>query len=323
MKKQLLITSVYVKNEAGENMLKSVLRPLMHDFDICLVTHSPVSKELQSMVKYYIYDHRNEMIYPSPSFHIWVDCPSFYFKSYHVSKVPNHSYAAYRSYCNAVRLLENYYEDFIYIEGDCIFSKEDVEKLKEFKEISKKENKSASFFIFPEMLSNMFFYSKMDFFKNTFPEMKTPEEYVSYCEKIGSWKSLENFMFKCAETKNVLSEIYNLGQQMGYFSTSKIGVSSAGEEINEDVGSSYVVVVENTNELAFVYICEENCPKESIDVFLDNEKIYTIPAGPYKCAFKINPTSESFSIKIGRSIEKKYNKTSILNNKDVSFVRLK
>lgn len=326
MKKTLLITSAYIKNEDGENMVKSALKPLISEFDVCVATHSPMSKEIQSMVKYYIYDHRNDIVPNHPSFHVWADYPSFYFKSYHVSDFPNPAYAIYRSYMNAVHLLADYYDDFIFVEGDCIFSVEDVEKLKNFKSTCERENKDAFFFVYPEMLSTLFFYSKISFFKECFPLLKTPDEYLNHCEKVGSWRVLENFMFKCVENKNALDRIYNGGKKDGYFENSIIGLTSSSDAINGCVAreySAYVLNVENTDEIAFLYICSQAGVFEEMDVLLDGEKVYTIPAGPHAHAFKINPKNEDFFVKIGTAPAKKYNKTFIFENRNVTFIRFK
>lgn len=326
MKKQLLITSVYVKNEAGENMVKSALKSLISEFDVCMATHSPLSKDIQSMLKYYIYDHRNEIIQNHPSFHVWADYPSFYFKSHHVSHLPNPSYAIYKSYMNAVHLLSDYYDDFVFLEGDCIFSPEDVEKLKNFKSICEKENKDAFFFVYPEMLSTLFFYSKMSFFKECFPILKTPEEYLNYCDKIGSWRSLENFMFKCVEHKNALNRIHNGGNKENYFDKSLIGLTSSSDAINGCIAreyTAYILNVENTDEIAFLYICDKEGVSEEMDVLLDGEKIYTIPKGIHANVLKINPKNEDFFVKIGDNPEIKYNKTFIFQNRNVTYVRIK
>jgi hypothetical protein len=126
MSKPLLITSSYPSTEEGEKILKSVLEQLKDDFDILLATHCPTSKDIQSMVKYYIYDHRNEMIDQDPQVHFWADYPKFFFKIHKEEGTKHHSYAVYRSLMNAVYLMQDYYDDFIYIEGDCLFSKEDL-----------------------------------------------------------------------------------------------------------------------------------------------------------------------------------------------------
>lgn len=323
--KKLLVTGTFTKDEDSEELIKSALKPLVSEFDVCLVTHSPVSRELQSMVKYHIYDHRNEMIPNAPTFHIFANVDSFYFQSHHVAGTPNHSYAIYRSYINAVLLLKDYYDDFFYVEGDCLFSKEDIIKLKEFPEICKKDNKEALFFTEPDMLHTLFFYSKMDFFVNTFPLLKTADDYINYCEKIGSWRSLENFMLRCVIHKNVLEKIYDAGTKNGYFSTSKVNLSMCDGTVENKFPphDSHVVCVENTEEMAFIYLSREAGPKEETDVFLDGEKIYTIPAGPHINAIKINPKNDQFYIKIGKWPSKEYRKSDILKAKNIDYVRFK
>jgi hypothetical protein len=172
MKKPLLITSEYIKDEAGENMVKAALKPLIPHFDICMTTHSPMSKEIQSIVKYYVYDHRNEFVDPKLELDIWSDCPSFYF-TFPQYMPPIHSYAVYRAYMNAVSLMKDYYEDFTYLESDCVLTEEDVERLKDLKKICERENKEALFFKNPNSSTSLlFFYCKMSFFEEIFPKLK-------------------------------------------------------------------------------------------------------------------------------------------------------
>ena len=59
MKKQLLIVGSYPSTEKTENILKSMLESVNNDFDVLLAAHCPVSKEIQSMVKYFVYDSDN------------------------------------------------------------------------------------------------------------------------------------------------------------------------------------------------------------------------------------------------------------------------
>ena len=42
---------------------------------------------------------------------------------------------------NAINFAEDSYDSFVYIEGDYLFSKEDVEKLKNLKNVSETNNK--------------------------------------------------------------------------------------------------------------------------------------------------------------------------------------
>ena len=68
---------------------------------------------------------------------------------------------------NSLYLSNHSYESFIYVEGDAIFSKEDISKLKNLKIICEKDKKEALFFKYPDFLSSVVFYSSIDFFKNT------------------------------------------------------------------------------------------------------------------------------------------------------------
>lgn len=330
MKKRLLITSAYVRDELGESVVKSVLQPLLKDFDILLATHSPMGKEIQSMVKYYIYDHRNEMVVQDPHVHFWADYSTFYFRIHKDEGSSYHGYAVYRSFMNAIYLMKDYYDDFIFVEGDCLMSEKDIEKLKEFPLICERENKDALFFTYPAFLSTLIFYCKMKFFCDTFPFVKTVEEYDKCYKEIGSYGVLENFLFKCAERNNVLNRIHSIENVniANYFDTSNLGMT-ASSFIDGDIQETAayftdVLKIENTNEVAFVYLCgNAGIVNKEMDVLLDGEKIHTIPAGYYINAIKINPNNDEFFVKIGSNRPKRYIKSKITRDNNPSFIRLK
>lgn len=328
MKKPLLITSAYPSTEDGERILKSVLAQLQDDFDILLATHCPVSKEIQGMVKYFVYDHRNEMINQDPQMHFWADYPSFYFKIHKEEGTKHHSYAVFRSIMNAVYLMEDYYDDFIYLEGDCLMSKEDILKLKEFRQICIREDKDAIFFKFYEFISSLVFYSKMKFFREVYAFPRTAEEYEQHSKNIGSYGTLENFLYKSVDTKNAFDRVYQLENKnmAEYFSTSKLGINTFldGKVIYEQAYFSDVARLENSREMAFVYISNSASTFEKeMDVFVDDEKICTLPTGPHATVIRINPKNEEFLVRFGQSRVRKYRKSWIFNDKNPSFARFK
>lgn len=328
MKKTLLITSSYPSTDEGEKILKSVLEHINGDFDVLLATHCPTSKEIQSMVKYYVYDHRNEMIDQDPQVHFWADYPKFFFKIHKEEGTKHHSYAVFRSMMNAVHLLEDYYDDFIYIEGDCLFSKEDILKLKQFRTICEYEKKDAVFFKYKEFLSSLIFYSKMNFFKEIYAFPKTSGEYEKHCKKIGSYGTLENFLYQSIEHKKAYDRVYAIedANMAEYFNTSNLGINTFldGKVVYEHPYFTDVAKLENGKDMAFVYLTNSaNAFGQETDVFLDDEKVYTIPVGPHAAAIPIYPKNDEFSIRFGDHRVRKYRKAWILKETNPSFVKFK
>lgn len=326
MKKQLLIIGSYPSTQETEKVLQSVLERVNNHFDILLVTHCPVSKEIQNMVKYFIYDCRNDLIPSNPNVNFYADWPKFFFKIYQSENHKNHSYAVLRSIMNAINFAEDSYDSFVYIEGDCLFSNEDVEKLKNLKNICETNNKKALFFKFDYVLVSTIFYSSIDFFKNTFSNPDSSEKYINDCKKIGAYGTLESFLYKSVEYNKLFNNVYTL-ENVGiekYFKTSKHGMSAFvdGKIVTDMVGISTVLKIENTQDIAFVYL--NKSPKNyNLEVYVDNILCETIPNWLSAVAFKINPKNEEFTVQVGTMRVLKFNKKDILDPKNRNFVRLK
>lgn len=326
MKKQLLIISSYPSTDVGEKMLQSVIARVNNHFDVLLVTHCPVGKETQSMVKYFLYDHRNDLIPSNPNVNFYADYPKFFFRIYQSEKHKNHSYAILRSIMNAINFAEDSYDSFVCMDGDSLFSEEDVIKLQNLKSICDAENKQALFFKFDYVLAGTMFYSTINFFKNTFSYAKSPEEYIENYKKVGSYGTFENFLYKSVEHKNAFDELYTFVNVdiIKYFTTSTFGLSTFvdGEVVTNSAAVSTVLKIENTQEIAFVYLNKNKRTAES-EIYIDDVFYETIPAGFAARVFKINPEKNEFIIKMGNNRLLKFNKESILDPKNKSFVRLK
>lgn len=59
--KVILITDSYVHNQQVENKLSNFLDTFGNHFDICLISNTVVSQEIQDKVNYFIYDSRNQL----------------------------------------------------------------------------------------------------------------------------------------------------------------------------------------------------------------------------------------------------------------------
>lgn len=328
MKKTLLVIGSYPSTEAGEKILQDTITRVRDDFDILLGAHCPVSKEIQNAVQYFIYDYRNDIIPQNKDAHFWADYPDFYFKIYAPENSLNHSYAVLRLLMNACYLADDYYEDFVYIEGDCLFSKEDILKLKEFKTTCANNNKDALFFKFPEFLSTLIFYTKIKFFKKAFYFAKTPEDYQAYANYLGSYGSLENYLYKNLENKNLFEQVQTIDYKdlADYFNTSKLSVNAYvdGKIVYNRSYFIRVVRLEGTDKLAMCYMTNENKQFESpMNVYLEGEKITTLPTGKFATVIPINPTTDIFSIKFEDGTEHRYSKQLILSPKNNSFAKIK
>ena len=325
-KKQVLIVGSYPSTEKTENVLKSVLESVNNDFDVLLAAHCPVSKEIQSMVKYFVYDSDNQMIPRDPNVSFWADYPSFFVRIFNNWGKFHHGYAVYKSIMNSLYLCSHSYESFIYIEGDTVFSNEDISKLKNLKTICEKNKKEALFFKDTNFLSSVVFYSSIDFFKDIFFFDGTCEGHLSNCEVIKGNTELENFFYKSVEYKNAFDKIHFIenAEISKYFATSKLGINTFhdGDVVTNAVAMETVLRVENTQDLALVYLNHSTEIKDT-DVYVNDTFVETFKGGPLSRYLRIYPTTEEFVIRMGNRRTMKFNKNEILDPKNKSFARLK
>lgn len=325
-KKNLLVIGSYPSTEDGEKVLKSALNSVRADFDILLATHCPVSKDIQDMVQYFVYDHRNDIISFKNAVYFWADYPNFYFQ---LHQKQSNAYAVYRQLMNAAYLMEDYYEDFVYMEGDCIFSSEDVEKIKQFKEICESNKKEALFFKYDNFLASLVFYTKIKFFKEVFYFAKTPDDYQKYCTEIGSYGLLENFIYRNVERKKAFDRTHLIEYvpMVDYFNKSKLSVNSFldGKAAVDRAYCAEVVKLKNSDKtLAFCYITHEQNQFESpVDVYLEDQTITTLPVGKHCIVVPINPKTDKFLIRLSNGHSYVFDKTIILSENNPNFAVLK
>jgi hypothetical protein len=323
-KKELVVIGAYPNTDKGIQILKECILSFKDEFDILLCTHHPADKEIQSLVDYYIYDIRNELVKNSNIF-FWADYPAFYCEIFDDKTDTHHSFAVYRQIMNAINFAKDYYDSFFYVEGDCIFDKSDIEKLKVLKSLTKEQNKESCFFYFPEFLSTLVFYSTMDFFVETFPFTKTVDEYNFVSQKIGSYGVLENFLYRNLETSNNTNKILKMENMFPthYFENSKLGLNSFFEGQVNFMKSfkSHIARVEGTDDLVLVYVNNNTgIYKSPLKVKINGKLITEFPNGNHAEAVRINPENDNFVVSI-EDVTFKFNKEEILKSR--SFVRFK
>lgn len=324
----LLIMGAYIGSKESEEMIYESVSRLVPYFDIALVTHSTVSERVQNKVKYFIYDHRNEVMTKNISTVYWGDYSTFYYEIHPNGIRKYYSFAIYRSLTNAVKLLSDDYDSFIYIEGDIHFSPEDAIKLKDMKKIAKENGKECMFISYRDHYCSNYFFSTMEFFKTTFGYIKSSEEYTQRCAQIGSHGQLENFFYKSIEANNFLhkSHILDLYTKPSYFQSST-GSLSVSTGKNDSIPLSFtaeVLRLHGTNDLVFMYVlCQKiHGVPEFLEMKLDGELLTTLSTDAVSTAFKINPKNEKFTIEIGTN-SFYYDKNEILSPTNKSFIKLK
>jgi len=322
MLKDLLVISSYPSTEKAKNILKECILSLNKDFDIALCTHMPISEEIQNLVKYYIYDHRNEMIFSEDVF-MYADSDSFYFQGYIEGSSTHPGFAVYRSILNGAKIGNQCYDWFYYLEGDAIMFGLDIDKMKSLKNEAISNNKKGWFFKKEAVLNSNIFCCNLEFFNNNFTECRNAEEYNTICNQIGSYGILENFLYSNVNSRNNLDKLLLLENLdfAEYFSESKMSLISYREDGIIYPFELRLVRVEGTDKIALVYINNNTKPTDELIDFKVNSTINKkLSLARTYLAEIIDIEDDILNIKIG-TYEKIYSREQIFKSK--SFVRFK
>lgn len=160
--KKLFVIGAYPNSKKKEDILKKEILSLKHlDYDIMIVSHYPVSKEIQLMVDYYLYD-KNQNLTPQKysngvmaSPYYWSAQPSFYIKVYN----QRHALPICQNMFNSFKFSEILKYDFVFfLENDNIFSEEDSLKFDILLDDMISNNKKCVFFKTPTNTQGDFEY---------------------------------------------------------------------------------------------------------------------------------------------------------------------
>ena len=326
-KKSLVIIGSYPNSETIRSVLKDSILSLRDDFDVALSTHYPADLEIQNLVNYYIYDYRNEMIVTDNPY-FWAHFPPVYFEIYgNEKKNTDHGFAVFRAIMNAVSLTKDYYDNFFYIEGDCIFSKNDVELLKETTEKSKKSGKNGWVFKYDNFISTVMFNMDMEFFVKNIPFPKNTEEYQQMVTDYQSYGILENLLYCILRKNEKIDDLLLLENilQNDYFTSSKLQLNSVYTQsiTNEPISFHFrfhIVKVYGQDNIAFVYLNNNDIEDGYIiHISVDDTLLKEIDTSKRSMvAEKIFPVNDLFVVGINKH-KFTFSKTEIL--KDKSFVK--
>ncbi len=318
-KKSLVIIGAYPNTENGINVLKKTILSLKEDFDILLSTHYPVDKDIQQMVKYYVYDHRNEMIpHKHPSYTWWTGNPNFYIQKEEKQASPNYHYAVYRLIMNGLSLVKDYYEDFYYIESDCVFDKSDIEKLKNMKKDSLESNKQACYFGNTEFFYTLLFWSKIDYFLKVIPLFKTPEEFIKATD--GN-NCIENFIPYSIIHNDSVSNINLLFDvaPSKHFNRSKLAQLTLKEGNTVNFQCKTAIVKDyNSNNIFFIFSSDVNSSTTEINIKIDGVP-FVLTNGEYVTFKQITPSSDTIVVEVNGHTTK-YIVNEVLNDNN-SYIR--
>ena len=200
MSKTAVIISSYPTNYLSNSLLGLTIESWsQQNYDICLTTHSPINKEIQEGVKYFIYTNENERLtFPKPSWLTWfLKTNDLIYQTNWLNKMGTHSFAILQNLKNGLNLLKNKgYTDFIFIDDDTFLTQSEHDVFKsnydQFLDLD------SWFFIEWQvdnttLLVSTLFGGKIDYFLDKLNQINTQQDYLNACEGSNGY-SLENFL---------------------------------------------------------------------------------------------------------------------------------
>jgi hypothetical protein len=204
-KREIIIVGTWPNLKSRVQLTKDTinsLKPLGRK--IMLVSHYPVDDDIQKIVDYYIYDDHNPLTHHSyyTRFYKYTD-------DYHAEininglKNTNQSLTVLTNLFNGVKAAKSLgYEAFFYTTYDVILDPRDIPKVEKAFDIDGKEPYMYKAYLgslntpFGKGIQTNGMAFDIDFFLNTFDDVRTAEEYNSICENIGAQNFLEDYLVK-------------------------------------------------------------------------------------------------------------------------------
>jgi hypothetical protein len=215
---------------------------------IILVSHYPVVPEIQCLVDFYIFD-----IYNPLTFH------SFYNKFYNYNDTydveininglhnTNQSLTVLTNLFNGFKAAKSYgFKKAIYMTYDVVLNELDIPKISEIFTNLRTYNAQLCYNKTPfgNGIETTCMGLDVDYFLNTFEDVRTPEEYEVSRNKFSCHNFLEDYMFNAMNKENVLFED---NDQHTLLTNSGLGVSSHSEYY------SILPISDRNNEFMFYF----------------------------------------------------------------------
>jgi len=142
--KTIFIIGTYTTNHKQSRVLFECVDSIKRNgFDVMVVSHKEIEKDVFDIIEYYIYDKDNSFLPSEFTPHFWVTSGDFIIQIYN----GGHTLPICRNMKNGVELAKaRGYEAFVFMESDVIMSEIDMETLKDY--ILSIENDGKEMFFF-------------------------------------------------------------------------------------------------------------------------------------------------------------------------------
>lgn len=190
-----VIVGAYPTNSVDAALLSLTIESFKRQgYDICLTSHTSISKDIQKECKYFLFSDENYLLkFPTPSsVATYYSSSDIYYQTNNGNRVGTHAYAILMNIKNAVWFLRNKpYKKFIYIEPDTFLNSEDHKVLESKLEETNFMEKNTWFFI--ENIDSIvlpvtsIFGGDIEFISNKLNEVDSIEKYFEICSLYGGY----------------------------------------------------------------------------------------------------------------------------------------
>lgn len=252
---------------------------------IMLLSHYPVDEETQKMVDFYVFDAHNPLTHHS-----------YYTRFYNHT----HNYEAEVNinglkYSNqSLTVLTNLYNGFkeaknqgfkrgFYLTFDILLQSEDIQSVEQSFEAVKGEKKAYLASLntpFGKGIQTNGMTFDVDFFLQTFDDVRTPEAYNRVCEQRGCQNFLEDYLIKClnAADPNSYELVHN--QEETFLKKSGLGVSSNSEYYS-------ILPIDREENHYMFYFFSYNLDERKVNVTIKEDGVET-----FNTRFQVNKMRE-------------------------------
>ena len=198
--KTITIVDSFVYNEKIRNKLKVFLQTLKDDgHEILLISNTIVDQEILKNVKFYIYDHRNQLFkqkYETGNVvDFWKNISSDFSVHDIIPETQPHGLSVLINLFNALLYARAQgYTHFQRLEADSLFGEKSREYIKKIPQHCMNHNKKGLFYYNSTDISFHYFYSDIDTFLNKVPRITCEQDYIDYLKKYHN-----NKVFKIVE----------------------------------------------------------------------------------------------------------------------------
>jgi hypothetical protein len=238
---------------------------------IILLSHYPVDEETQKMCDFYIYDSYNPLTHHS-----------YYTKFYNLTpnydadiningiKYSNQSLTVLTNLYNGFKVAKNNgFKRAFYLTFDILLQSEDLQSIETSFESINGEKKAYLASLntpFGKGIQTNGMTFDVDYFLQTFDDVRTPEDYNKVCEQRGCQNFLEDYFIKCLNTADPYSYEIIHNQEETFLKKSGLGVSSNSEYY------SILPVVGEENKFMF-YFFSYNLDERKVNITIKEDGV--------------------------------------------------